>query len=381
MMVLAPNMERGFTCAIGIGGIGAGIVYALKGDHDLGRNESRLGDLLDARDYCKLHIVQHYIARLMGCGKGATSFQVWPVGVVGNDTIGRQLLSEMAIAGIDTQFVRTDPERRTLFSVCFVYPDGSGGNITNSNSAAAALNAEDLKAVSPCMKLAGLRGVALSLPEVPLELRQNFLRLATQCGNYRVCSFVLGEIEEAQRLGLLALTDLLAVNREEASALLGSVLGRSLDETLLNECAVALTSIRRELRMVLTIGERGAYGFERGAWQFCPAPPLQVVSTAGAGDALLAGVVSGLAAGLPFIVPEKTVGSFAGRSLQTALDIGVLNASFSVISPHTIHPDAELKNLFAFAQSHGAFISDAVRSVCRDQRQFSSPYERFSHSV
>ena len=64
MLALRANAERGFKCAIGIGGIGAGMIYALKGDHELGRNESRLGELLDSRDYCKLHIVLHYIARL-----------------------------------------------------------------------------------------------------------------------------------------------------------------------------------------------------------------------------------------------------------------------------------------------------------------------------
>jgi len=99
----------------------------------------------------------------------------------------------------------------------------------------------------------------------------------------------------------------------------------------------------------------------------------------GAGDALLAGVVSGLAVGLPFIVHEGGGGSFSGRCLQTALDVGVLNASFSVTSPHTIHPDAVLKNLFAFAESHGAFISDALRSVSTGQRQISSSPDTCSH--
>ena len=82
MLTLRANAESGFTCAIGIGGIGAGIMYALAGEHELGRNESRLGELLDARDYCKLHIVEHSIARLMalaghrilfGCCRSALS--------------------------------------------------------------------------------------------------------------------------------------------------------------------------------------------------------------------------------------------------------------------------------------------------------------------
>jgi len=133
MLTLRANAEDGFTCAIGIGGIGSGIMYALDGERELGRNESRMGELLDARDYCKLHIVGHYIARLMGAGGARDSFQVWPIGMVGNDEIGSRLLDEMSAAGMQMQFVRSDPVLKTLFSVCFIYPDGSGGNITSSN--------------------------------------------------------------------------------------------------------------------------------------------------------------------------------------------------------------------------------------------------------
>jgi len=369
MLVLRSNAESGFTCAMGIGGIGSGMIYALEGEHELGRNESRLGELLASRDYCKLHIVEHYIARLMGAGRDPASFHVWPVGVVGNDAVGRQILTEMSAVGIDTRFVRSHPQLRTLFSVCFFYPDGSGGNITSSNSAARTLSLDDLRAASPYMKAAGARAVALCVPEVPLELRQDFLELASNCGNYRVCSFVLGDIEEAKRMELFSLTDLLALNQEEASALFGQGPGHVLGDGLLAECAAKLTATRPQLRMIVSAGRKGAYGFEGGSSQFCPAPLLQPLSTAGAGDALLAGVVCGLAAGFPFIMPNESGGSFSGRILRTALDFGVLNASFSVTSPHTIHPDAVLKNLFAFAESHGASISDSLRSACHECEQ------------
>jgi sugar/nucleoside kinase (ribokinase family) len=364
MLTLRANTKSGFTCAVGIGGIGTGIVFALQGEHELGRNESRLGELLESRDYCKLHIVEHHIARLMGSSRDPVSFRVWPVGVVGNDATGRRILTEMSSAGMDTQFVRSHPSLRTLFSVCFNYPDGSGGNITSTNSAAGALAADDLRAASPYMKAAGARGVALCLPEVPLEMRRTFLELASDCGNYRVCSFALGEIEEAQIMGLFSLTDLLALNQEEASALLGDGSGPVLDDGRLAECAAQFTATHPRLRLIVSLGPKGAYGFECGSSQFCPAPVLQPISTAGAGDALLAGVVCGLAAGLPFIMPNECGSSFSGRVLRTALDFGVLNASFSVTSPHTIHPDAVLSNLISFAESHGASISDSLRSMC-----------------
>lgn len=366
MLALHGNPENGLTCAIGIGGIGAGMVYALQGEHELGRNESRLGELLDSRDYCKLHIVLHYIARLMGSGGEAASFRVLPVGVVGNDAAGHQILSEMSAVGMDTRFVRSHPALRTPFSVCFMYPDGSGGNITSSNSAAGALAVGDLKAASLSLKAAGRCGVALCLPEVPLQLRRDFLELASDCGNYRVCSFVLGEIEQARQMGLIDLSDLLALNYEEASALLGGGPGHDVEDRLLVERAADLTAARPGFRMIITAGAKGAYACEYGSSQFCPAPVVEAISTAGAGDALLAGVVCGLAAGLPFMAGSESGPSFSGRTLRTALDFGVLNAAFSVTSPHTIHPDAVVENLFKFSESHGAAISDSLRSACFD---------------
>lgn len=374
MLALRANAESGFTCAIGIGGIGSGIVYALHGGHDLGRNESRLGELLDSRDYCKLHILEHYIARLMGSDRTPGSFRVLPVGVVGKDANGTQILSEMSDAGLDTQFVRRDPFLKTLFSVCFIYPDGSGGNFTSSNSAAQALSADDLRTASPYMKAAGQRALALCAPEVQLELRRNFLELATLCGNYRVCSFVLGDMEEVVRTGLIALTDLVALNHEEASALLSGGSKHILDEEQLVECAATYTATHPSLRMVVSVGSKGAYGFEGGRTQFCPAPVLQPKSTAGAGDALLAGVVSALAAGVPFIHPNERAETFSGRVLGTALDFGVLNASFSVTSAHSIHPDAVLENLLAFAELHDASISESFRTVCYESKQTSAKY-------
>ena len=353
--MLAPRTR--FTCAIGIGGIGAGILYALEGDHNLGRNESRLGELRDARDYCKLHIVEHYIARLMGSSREADSFQVWPIGVVGNDAMGTQILAEMKDAGLDVQFVRVHPILKTLFSVCFIYPDSSGGNITSNNSAAGTLNVDDLKNAVPKMKAAGERGVALCLPEVPLQIRKSFLQLASDCGNYRVCSFALGEIEQAKKMGMFSLADLVTLNQEEASALVGDGRQRVLDERILVEGGTKLTATRPGLRMVVSAGQKGAYAFESGRLQLCPAPVLQVISTAGAGDALLAGVVSGLASGMPFLLPDESASLFSGRKLYSALDLGVLIASFSVCSPHSIHPDATLENLLTFAESRGANVA------------------------
>jgi sugar/nucleoside kinase (ribokinase family) len=339
---LSPDAKSGFCDVVGIGGIGTGVAFELEGDHTLGREESRLGALLAGRDYCKLHIVEHYIATLMGAG--SASFRVAAIGVVGDDPAGRQLLQEMQTARIETQWVRKDQDRSTLFSACFVYPDRSGGNITASNSAAATLNERDLKQAEERMRSGAGRCIALCLPEVPLDIRHKFLIMATENGNFRAASFTLAEIAPARELGLFSMIDLVALNQEEASALAGYPYTAEDTAGFLARCSAALTAVRPGMRIVISAGGQGAYGFENGVWSFCPAPKVKVVSTGGAGDALLAGVLSGLAAGLSLVHVSRGA---------TALELGVMFASLSVTTPDAIHFAANLEELERFASSRG----------------------------
>jgi sugar/nucleoside kinase (ribokinase family) len=88
---------------------------------------------------------------------------------------------------------------------------------------------------------------------------------------------------------------------------------------------------------------------------------VEVVSTAGAGDALLAGTIAGLTAGLPLRSGSSEGGE---RELSSAIDLGILLASFSVTSPHTIHPDANLSALVKFASDRGYFLSTSFLQAC-----------------
>src|SRR5215467_12436340 len=180
MRVFRIDENSPYRQAVGVGGLGTGMFFALEGNHTLGRNESRAARLLDVKDYCKLHIVMHYIARLLGAGPGS-SFSVFPIGAVGDDAAGESVRQELASAGADTRFVEEIAGLPTLFSACFQYPDGSGGNLTASNSAANAFRCPDL-AVETVLTSAGTRGIAMILPEVPLEARRHFLELATRRG-------------------------------------------------------------------------------------------------------------------------------------------------------------------------------------------------------
>jgi sugar/nucleoside kinase (ribokinase family) len=347
---------------VGVGGIGSGIFLALEGNHDLGRNESRPARLINARDYCKLHIIMHYLAVLLDADGSESSFHVLPIGKVGSDDEGVRLLEEMTDAGLDIHYVESAAARSTLFSVCYQYPDGTGGNITTSESAASLLTTSDIDHVIPLFEEGMNRSIALAVPEVPLHVRHHLLKLATTYEAFRVASFTSAEILEAQRLGLFSLVDLVALNEDEA----GNLLGRRFDPydpwLFLGKCAAVLTASQPQINIIISAAKEGAFGFSEGEWIHSPSLPVNIVSTAGAGDALLAGTLAAMIAGLPFT--NSAAKHDAKRQIRSALDFGVLLASYSATSPHTIHPQAQLNDLRGFADALGlTFDEDLSKSL------------------
>jgi fructose-1-phosphate kinase PfkB-like protein len=109
-------------------------------------------------------------------------------------------------------------------------------------------------------------------------------------------------------------------------------------------------------RVVVTAGADGAYAIDGERWIHRAAPVVDVVSTAGCGDALLAGVLVGLAAGAPLI------GETRGAT-DDALSLGVLLASLNATSPHTIHPAATLAALRELAARSGIAFGGALGST------------------
>lgn len=357
---LRADGSSGYRRMIGIGGIGSGIFFALDGDHTLGRDESRLGRLLDIRDYCKLHIISHYVAKLLAEAPGG--FRVIPVGNVGDDAPGRQMILEMSAAGMDTTHVKTVAGSPTMFSVCYQYPDGMGGNITTSNSAAAQLACED---VDELENLFAEPAVALAAPEVPLKTRAHFLKMAGKHGAFRAASFTAAEMPPALESGMFADLDLVSLNEGEAAVLAGCAFDPAHPKLLLQACEQVLRSRYPQLRLVVTAGSFGAFAYCRGAWDFCPAPKVKVASTAGAGDALLGGLIVGEVAGIPFIRCEHSLDRSGETAVASALDLAVLLASYTATSPHTIHPETSQEALLAFAYQIGVPLTPDIRRLLK----------------
>jgi sugar/nucleoside kinase (ribokinase family) len=359
MRVLRIDERSPFRRLIGVGGIGSGIFFEIQGDQTLGRNESRPARLLDVRDYCKLHIVIHYVAKLLGARRSGIPFHVLPVGIVGDDAPGSQMLREMTEAGIDTAQVRTTNKLPTLFSVCFQYPDGAGGNLTTCNSAAAALSKEDVDGIEELLKADGPRTIALAVPEASLEAREHFLQLASDAGCFRAASFVAAEIGPARSAGLFERLDMVALNEEEAGQLVDCAFNPRAPEMLIEKCQSFVRESCPLLEMIVSVGSGGAYAITAEGWSYCPAPKVSVASTAGAGDSLLGGVLAAVAAGIPF-VRERSDKQQSEECVDSALAMGVLLASYKCQSPHTIHPEAQLDLLTEFARRNGYRFSSRI---------------------
>ncbi len=362
---LRCNPNSGWHGLIGVGGIGSGLFFELEGDHTLGRNESRPARLLDSRDYCKLHIIAHYVAVLMGSAQGS-GFHVLPAGKVGADARGLELRDEMAATGMDTRAIDLLEDRPTALSVCFQYPDGSGGNITANDSACSALMPEDVDRAEALLAAPKSGYIALAAPEVPLETRAHLLRRARSWGGFGAAAFTSSEMAEAVASGMLSSVDLLAINQDELEALIGESVDPAAPEPTLARCAGILTEVQPHIRIVVTLGSRGAFGFEDGAWRHSPALPVTPASTAGAGDALLGGILCALSVGAPFLAAGPQRSSLAGGPIESALEFGVLIAGYKITSRHTIHPDADLAALLEFAGAHGITLAGALTAESHD---------------
>lgn len=329
-----------YRAMIGVGGIGTGSFFELNGNHTLGREESRSGHFLERRDYCKLHIIAHYVRTLLG-----PAFTTIPIGRVGADSAGQQLVREMKEAGLDLRHLEVIDGGQTLFSFCFVYPDGSGGNLTTDNSVNATVDADLVSRAEPEFHVFQGQGIALAVPETSLEARLRLLELGTRYNFLRVVALTTEEILSPLALRILAMTDLFAGNIDEACALTG------MDPTLSEPVAVVQAAVTRlravnpAVRGIITAGVKGSWGWDGAALHYAPAIPVQPVSTAGAGDAHLAGLIVGLVAGL---------------TMADALRLGVLAAALSVTSPHTIHPDIDRTTLREFANRSGVALTPAV---------------------
>ena len=165
---------------------------------------------------------------------------------------------------------------------------------------------------------------------------------------FTAASFTSAEILLALELEMLSLVDLLSINLDEAAALITRTVTNQNYEAIINGAFNRLREINPTLSVAITAGKRGSWCMVGQKIKAVPALPVQVVSTAGAGDAFFAGLLSGLIAGLSF---------------HMAQELGTLVAACSVTSPHTIHPTLDGDLLAALIQEIHPHLSNEVHGL------------------
>ena len=335
-------MSLRFNKAAGIGGIGTGILFHTGDNTTLGRSESRLAELSDAKDYCKLHIVFNYTAVLL-----APLANIYPIGYVGKDANGAALLDEIRQAGMDTAYISADKNLPTMISVCLQYPDQETCNVTAANSASNLVTPEYTE---NCMNRIGIDAstIVAALPEVQVQSRIRMLKYGKERGAFCVLSVPESEAGEFKSAGIFGACDLLAVNVNEALALAPGKDGKK--ETSLRLYGY-LAEFNPEIMVLVTCGKYGAYSVYNRKLEFIPNFPAVAVNTTGAGDACLGGVMAGLALGMPF-QKGRDDAQFGDSPLSSAVELGTCCAGMAVETADTIAHHVNAKTINERIKQH-----------------------------
>ncbi len=222
-----------------------------------------------------------------GPANGAVHF----LGAVGDDAMGAEALEALRSEGVDVSHVSVVPNTAT--GVALIVVDEAGENqIAVAAGANATLTSDDVEAG---LEGFGPESVLLASLEVPLGV----VRLAAERARELGGTVVLNPAPAAaDAKALLDIVDVITPNERELSAL--------------GHDAASIRTAHPDLRVVLTLGERGA---EIDGVTNVSAPRVRAVDTTGAGDTAN-GV---LAAGL-----------LEGRALEDAVRRAVAAASASV---------------------------------------------------
>ncbi len=220
-------------------------------------------------------------------------------GLVGDDALGRRLLRQLAERGVDTRWVRTDPDAPT--GVYFKDP-GRAVQYFRRGSAASRMDAA-YAATLPVerVRVVHLSGITPALSDACDAMVDALFARAKAAGvpvsfdvNHRAALWPSTDVAARRLRELAARADLVFVGLDEAAALWGSTLGvavRTPDDVraLLPEPIV----------LVVKDGAVGATEYSVAGTAQVAALEVELVEAVGAGDAFAAGYLAAWLDGAP----------------------------------------------------------------------------------
>lgn len=224
------------------------------------------------------------------------------VGAVGSDAFGAEARAALEGEGIDLRGLVVVEEEAT--GVALILVDAAGENsIAVAGGANRALTVAHVRAALGALGL-GSGDVVVVGHEIPTASTREALRLGRRAGATTI-------LNPAPAGGLtpeiLALADILTPNRGELAALATD------NEPGAELAARALLDGATDRTVLVSLGSNGALLVDSRSAMTLPCPPVDVVDTTGAGDALNGALAAGLAAGLE--LPEAARRAVAAASL------------------------------------------------------------------
>jgi ribokinase len=221
------------------------------------------------------------------------------VGVVGDDGHGAWLTEALVAEGVGVANLRRVPGVPTGRALVLV-DDAAENSIVVVSGANAELRPDDVDAASAALQRAA---VAVAQLEIPLDA----VRAAGSASGRFVLNPAPARPLDAD---LLDRVDVLVVNEGEFARVTGVEVG---DDAESFADRVSQAGLR--CAVVVTLGGRGAMVCEDGQVTVCPAPPVTVVDTTGAGDCFVGALADALARGRS--LPEALHWAVAAASLST----------------------------------------------------------------
>lgn len=235
--------------------------------------------------------------------------------LVGDDGRGEALRRHLAALGIDTAGIGRSSSHSTAEYAAVLEPDGSLVLGLADMAIFDALTPDWLAGLQPQLDAAGVVFADCNLPAATLDA----LRHRRQAGaGWRLAVDAVSTPKVARLPQDLAGIDLLLLNLDEARTLCG-------DAGAAPETATQALRSRGCGAVVVTLGQQGCRLADGTGSRHLPAAPArQVTDVTGAGDALAAGLLAGLA---------------AGRDLAAALRQGLQAAALTVESGDSVRAD------------------------------------------
>ncbi len=207
------------------------------------------------------------------------------LGAVGGDSVGGDILTDLAARGVDVSRVLRSPEP-TGVALITVSRDGEN-SIVVAPGANAALDADTT--ATTITTLVAADSVLLCQLEIPIEVVAAAAVQVEAVGG----RFVLN-LSPSQSVSpkLLALADPVILNEAEAAELAGSAIDSPADAE-----TVARRLLATSRSVVITLGGDGAVVADSTGVKYVPATRVTVVDTTGAGDAFAGALAAALASG------------------------------------------------------------------------------------